>query len=246
MKEVRTRPRVKSFWTSVERFAVPKFRYGYTVSESLAMEFNKRYKRNYITIRNLPVLKPLDNLEREKFLLAQGAVNEARAFEWIVPAMQHIDYKLVVCGDGNFMPQLRQLIAQYQVQDKMELKGMLLPADLWPITQKAALGLGLAEREGVHQFLALPNKFFDYMHAGLPQLAMAYPEYEKINNEFKVAVLIPELAVDTIVATINEIMKDENLLAEMRSNCLRAREVYCWQYEEKKLIAYYKNIFGLE
>jgi glycosyltransferase involved in cell wall biosynthesis len=247
MKEVRTRSFVKKFWTAVERTSVPQFKYGYTVSESLANEFKKQYKRDYLTIRNLPVLRQLDAVtEDKKFLLAQGAVNEGRAFEWLIPAMRGVPYKLVVCGDGNFMPQLKELIRENKLEDKIELKGMLLPADLWPITQAATLGLGLAEKEGVHQFLALPNKFFDYIHAGLPQLAMAYPEYEKINTEFRVAVLIDELSIPKITEAINEIMENGALLKILRDNCLRAREKYCWQNEEKLLIDYYRKIFRIE
>lgn len=247
MKEIRTRPGVKRFWSSIEKFAVPAFKYGYTVSEGLAAMFYEQYARNYITIRNLPVLKELDaNVKTEKFLLAQGAVNEARGFEWLIPAMQYVDYKLIICGDGNFMPQLKQLIQQYGVQDKIELNGMLLPDELRIITQRASLGLGLAEKEGVNQFLALPNKFFDYMHAGLPQITMAYPEYEKINAAYKVAVLLDELSIEKIVSTINETMNDGPLLAELRQNCLNAREIYCWQHEEKYLINYYKEIFNIE
>ena len=141
--------------------------------------------------------------------------------------------------------QLKELIRVHGVADKVELTGMLLPEQLWPITQSATLGLGLADREGIHQFLALPNKFFDYIHAGLPQLAMGYPEYEKINGEFKVAVLIDSLEPETIARTIRSMMQDEALLQELHMNCLRAREVYCWQEEEKILMTYYKNIFQL-
>ena len=47
--------------------------------------------------------------------------------------------------------------------------------------------MAVAENTGLNQYLALPNKFFDYMHAGLPQIAMNYPEYQKINSQFEVA-----------------------------------------------------------
>ena len=57
MKEVRRRPRVKKFWQGIEKYAVPQFRYGYTVSASLADEFNRLYNTNFITIRNLPVIQ---------------------------------------------------------------------------------------------------------------------------------------------------------------------------------------------
>ena len=57
MKEVITRPLIKKAWTRVERYSVPKFAQGYTVSRSIADEFRKRYGVNYELIRNVPVLE---------------------------------------------------------------------------------------------------------------------------------------------------------------------------------------------
>jgi glycosyltransferase involved in cell wall biosynthesis len=245
MKELITRPRVQKIWKRIERFCVPKFQYGYTVSEGLVTLYQKKYSRNYIAIRNLPILRPLDaNIKKEKFLLFQGAVNEARGFEYLVPAMKAIPYQLVICGDGNFMQKLRALISEHGVENKFELKGMMLPEDMWPIAQQASLGLGLAEKEGLNQLHALPNKFTEYMHAGLPQLAMNYPEYQKINRQFRVSVLLDSLDVDLISTTINDLMEDGNLLAEMHQNALKARTVFCWQEEEKKLLDFYRQVLN--
>jgi glycosyltransferase involved in cell wall biosynthesis len=245
MKELRTRPKVQRFWKRIERFAVLKFDYGYTVSDGLAEQFRLEYNRQYRTIRNLPILHPIAHAEKkEKFLLFQGAVNEARGFEYLIPAMKMIPYKLVICGNGNFMDQLKQLIKENDVSDRIELKGMMTPEELKEIAPKATLGLGLAEKEGINQYYALPNKFLEYMHAGLPQLAMDYPEYQKINQQFFVAVLLDDLKVEKIADTINEIMQDDNLLNQMQENALKAREVFCWQNEEKKLLDFYKNILG--
>jgi hypothetical protein len=93
--------------------------------------------------------------------------------------MKSIPYKLVVCGDGNFMEQLKHLIKVNAVENKVELKGMMLPEALREVAEKAALGIGLAEAKGINQIHALPNKFLDYMHAGLPQLAMNFPNIKK-------------------------------------------------------------------
>jgi len=245
MKEVRTRPMVKKFWLGIEKFCLPKFRHGYTVSEGLAESFAARYGSRYLVIRNLPVLREWTAPEKkDNYLLYQGAVNEGRAFEYLIPALRYIDCPLVICGDGNFMPQLEKLIRKYRVREKVELMGMLQPDQLWPIAQRATLGMGLAEKEGTNQFLALPNKFFDYLHAGLPQLAMAYPEYEKINREYKVAVLIPELSSELIADTINRVLADKALLEELHNNCMKAREVFCWQHEEKILLDFYRQLFS--
>lgn len=247
MKEVRSRPGVQKFWLAVERFCLPRFDNGYTVSEGLAIEFEKQYHRHYEVIRNLPVLKPLDDkIKTENFILFQGAVNEARGFEYLVPAMKDIPYSLVICGDGNYMTQLKKLIRENKVEDKVVLKGMMLPEEMWPIAQKAAIGLGLAEKEGINQYHALPNKFTDYMHAGLPQIAMAFPEYRKINDQYRIALLLDQLSVDVVVRAINALMRDETLREDFHLNALKAREIYCWQNEEKKLVAFYKKLLSVE
>ena len=247
LKEVHTRSFIQKTWLAIERFAVPKFSWGYTVSQGLADAFRNKYQRNYLVIRNMPVLQRNDiTLPREKTLLYQGAVNEGRGFEYLVPAMKQVPYKLIICGDGNFMTRLQQLIRENQVENKIELKGMVKPRDLSSYTLKASLGIALAEKEGLNQYMALPNKFFDYMHGGLPQLTMRFPEYEKVNMEFEVAVLIDSLQPEVISQAIVDTMQNEELLQKMNSNCQQAREVYCWQVEEQKLVAYYHQIFNLD
>ncbi len=245
LKEVRTRPAVKRFWLLVEKIAVPKFKDGYTVSEGLAQEFKNKYGRNYLVIRNLPKLQPFQaNAQREKFIVYQGAVNEARGFEYLIPAMKSIPYKLVICGDGNFMEQLKRLVVENGVTEKIELKGMMLPQDLKVVAKKASLGIGLAEKEGINQFHALPNKFLEYMHAGLPQIAMNFPEYQKINQQYPIAVLLNDLSVESVAKSINETMANDALLRSMQENALKAREIYCWQSEEKILIQFYRQLFS--
>jgi glycosyltransferase involved in cell wall biosynthesis len=245
LKEVRTRPFVRQSWSFVERFAVPKFTLGYTVSEGLATAFREKYKTHFHVIRNLPVLHSIqENDHREKFLVFQGAVNEARGFEYLIPAMRLIPYKLMVCGDGNFMDQLKVLIAENNVQEKVELKGMMLPGEMRVIAQQASLGIGLAEKEGINQFHALPNKFLEYMHAALPQLAMNFPEYKKINDKYNVAILLDDLETDTIAQTIVNIMADDVRLHLLSENARKAREVFCWQNEEKILIDFYNKNFS--
>jgi glycosyltransferase involved in cell wall biosynthesis len=244
MKEVITRPGIKKLWTKVEKKFVPKFKLGYTVSESIAEEFRRRYGVSYETIRNLPVLKPTDEIKIiEKIILYHGAVNEARGFEFLIPAMQQVNCKLVICGDGNFMAQLKKLISHNKLENKIELKGMLPPEEIWKISQQATVGVALAEKEGLNQFLALPNKFFDYVHAGLPQVTMNYPEYRKINEQFEVAVLIDDLAPKIIAGAINNLLTNEFLHKKLKENCLKARQELNWQHEEKKLLSFYQFVF---
>lgn len=245
LKEVYSRPSIQRMWTRIEKRAVPRFKRGYTVSEGIAEVLNRRYGVTYKTIRNVPRLRPLDLPApgTGRFILYSGAVNEARAFEFLVPAMKWVNCRLVICGDGNFMSSLKQLIKEQQLEHKIELKGMLAPDELWNLSQQAYMGIALAEKEGLNQYLALPNKFFDYIHAGLPQVTMDYPEYRKINNQCEVAILIDNLAPERIARAINNLLEDTVVYNSLKQNCLKARAKLNWQEEEKKLLAFYQSVF---
>ncbi|HQV06860.1 MAG TPA: glycosyltransferase [Chitinophagaceae bacterium] len=247
LKEVNRRPFVKKVWTKIEKRWVPKFPLGYTVSDGIAEELNKRYGVKYATIRNIPVLKNIDTKPaEEKFLLYQGAVNEGRGFEYLIPAMQQINARLFICGDGNFMPQLQQLIQENNVAEKIVLKGMMTPDALVQFSQTAYIGIFTPENKGLNQYLALPNKFFEYIHATLPQITVGYPEYKKLNETFHVAVFIENLSPNHIAKTVNQLLNDATTYSQLKENCLKAKTILNWQEEEKKLLYFYSSIFKVE
>jgi glycosyltransferase involved in cell wall biosynthesis len=243
-KEIVTRPGVFRVWYWIERTFLPKFRNGYTVNSSIAAEFKKKYGVDYEVIRNLPLLKTSEIKPgiRERIVLYQGAVNEARGLEFLIPAMKEIDAKLHIYGDGNFMEQTKSLIAANNLQHKVFLKGKVLPDQLDDITQRSKVGLNLVEHVGMNQYYSLANKFFDYINNGLPQVSMNFPEYKKINDEFEVAVLVDDLQPATLKSAIDKLLNDEQYNERLRQNCLKARQILNWQNEEKKLLEFYKNL----
>jgi hypothetical protein len=121
---------------------------------------------------------------------------------------------------------------------------MITPRKLAEISQKAYIGIAVPEKTGLNQYLALPNKLFDYIHAGLPQVTVNYPEYQKINSQFEVAVLLKDITPECIAETVNLLMTDEILYARLKANCLKAREILNWQQEEKKLLQFYQEVFN--
>lgn len=246
MKEVVTRPFIQTLWKWVERTFVPKFKNGYTVSISIAESFQQLYKVSYSIILNAPRSSLSQQFIQDKkpYLLYQGAINEGRCLEWLIPAMKKIEMPLWICGDGNFMEQTKQLIEQYDVSQKVRLLGNIPPEDLVQITQGAFAGINLIEPKGNNQLMSLANKFFDYFHAGIPQLTMNFTEYRKINDEVNVAVLIDAPDTEIISANLNKLIEDEVLYSELKINCKYAASLYNWEIEERKLIGFYKKLFN--
>ncbi len=244
MKEVATRPRIRKMWKWVERKSVPRFRHCYTVNDLIASEFGRMYGCPFAVIRNVPVGAPLTiPAKKEKFILYQGAVNEGRSFETLIPAMKQVHARLIICGDGNFMEKARALVAEHGLADKIIFRGRVLPEDLRRFTPEAWVGITICDREGLSIYYSLANRFFDYMQAGVPQLCVDYPVYREINNQYPIAVLIDDLSIDTIANQLNRLLQDQQLYDSLQQNCLKAREIFTWQEEEKKLIAFYSNIF---
>ena len=245
MKEIVTRPRIQSFWLQIEKRFVPKFTTAYTVSKSIAEEFRKRYETRFELIRNTPLLNSLHvstHIPNKKSIIYQGAVNEARGFEYLIPAMQLIDADLYIYGDGNFMAQLQKFIKLYEVEKKVFLMGTKKPDELKKITAGAYIGINLVENIGLNQYYSLANKFFDYIHAGVPQITMNFPEYKNINDAFEVAVLIDELTPQSIADAYLKLCNND-FYCELKQNCYAAGKVYNWQEEEKKLLNIYNKLW---
>ncbi|MBM3432119.1 MAG: glycosyltransferase family 4 protein [Bacteroidetes bacterium] len=245
MKEVRTRPTIHRIWSILAQFLIPRFPIGYTVGEKIAARFKELYGVSYVLVRNVPVKQP--SIERqengEPFLLYPGAVNHGRGFETLIPAMRDIPYRLVICGDGNFMGALRALLQREKVTEKVVLTGMVSPEELRQWSLRATVGVFLPDQEGANQYLGLANKFLDNIEAGLPQIIRRFPEYEQINQLYPVAILLDDIHPKAVAATVNRLIEDKNQRAAMTAACYQAREVFCWENEKNTLISLYKSVF---
>ena len=244
MKEVVTRPRVHSFWKGLEKYFVPRFAKGYTVSDAIAKEFSRMYGSDYAVIRNLPVLREFQSTgKKPQSILYQGAVNQGRCFETLIPAMAIVDAVLIICGDGNFLQQARALVTKYSLENKVLFEGRKSPAVLRDYTLNASIGVTLFENNGLSNYLSLGNRFFDYMHAGIPQLCVNFPSYNEINGQYEVALLINDADPASIAVGLNRLLHDEELYQRLTGNAMEARKIFNWQNEEKILIGFYRGIF---
>lgn len=245
MQEVISRPSIYKMWQAIEKHTVPNFPFGYTVSEGYREAYKAQYGVDYKVVMNATVLRPLEIPPKpEKFILYQGAVNVGRCFEELIPAMQWVDAKLIIIGQGNFYEQAQALVAQHQLSEKVIFKGYVPPAELPAYTRQASIGITLFVAGSKSNELSLANRFFDYMHAGVPQLGVAYPEYETINERYEIATLLQEVTPENIASALNRLLTDDAYYNRLQQNALRAREVYNWQVQEETLLSVYEELFA--
>jgi glycosyltransferase involved in cell wall biosynthesis len=245
MKEVVTRPRIYRCWKRIEKFMLPRFKHGYTVNDLISGEFSNLYGVSYASVRNVPYRSDHKNPEQrdKNMVLYQGAVNEGRCFETLIPAFKSLNAMLVICGDGNFMDQARQIVKNHCLDDKIHFKGWVSPDILKTYTLRAYVGVNIIENTGLNNTLSLSNRFFDYIQSGLPQVCVNYPAYRQINDEFNCAYLIEETSTHAIVNAIQTLLNNDDLYNTIRVNCMKAANVFNWTVEEQKLLSFYQNIF---
>lgn len=243
LPEIVDRPLIKKMWLRLERFLLPKIKYNYTVGQKIAEVLQQKYKQPCAVIRNVPLLQEAQSdVIRKNNVIYQGALNKGRGIENLMLAMKDVDAELLIAGEGDLSAELREMAAGLPHKNKIRFLGYVRPDTLRNITAETKVGVNLVENLGLSYYYSLSNKFFDYIHAGLPQVTMNFPEYAALNDQYKVAILIEGTAPETIAAAVNKLLLDEQLYSELRINTQTAKLKLNWQEEEKKLLNFYQNI----
>lgn len=239
--EVVNRPLTKAIWHLTGKFFVPHADLAITVSEGLAEKFQQLYGIRFNTIYNVPDYATVVQNQEGSYLLYQGALNTGRGLEQIIAAMKHVDLPLMIAGEGDLSCVLRERVHAAGLQQKITFLGLVPPEQLNSITARAWLGLNLLENKGLSYYHSLANKFFDYINYGVPSLNMDFPEYRKMHTQYETGVLLKELSPAAIVGAIQFLSNNPGHYAQLKKNCIAAKEQYNWQREERKLLNLYSR-----
>lgn len=241
--EVVHRPAVKKVWEWVADKYIPKADLAYTVGPALAGIFTDRYGIPFHTIRNVPDEVALPPTPKTGgYLLYQGALNKGRGLEALLRAMQQLDLKLMIAGEGDLSKELRTMATELGVADKVTFLGFVKPADLPALTDGAWLGLNLLENMGLSYYYSLANKCFDYIQAEVPAVHMNFPEYRALIEKHPVGVLLEELSPEAIVSTISQLQQHPDEYEALKVACRTAKKQFNWQIEAGNLLTLYRGI----
>jgi glycosyltransferase involved in cell wall biosynthesis len=243
--ELVSRHKVRSVWEWLERKMVPKLKYAYTVSGSIAETYTNKYGVEFRTVRNFPFLREQKvgkrvQISGEKMILYQGAVNQGRGLENAIRAMKYISgATLSIAGSGDILEQLRHLVKEEGLGGRVRFFGRLPFDDLSNLTLRADLGLSLEEDLGLNYRYALPNKLFDYVQANVPVLVSDLPEMSAIVRKYSIGEVAVSSEPEDLAAYFAEMLFNEEKRAIWKKNLEKAARELTWENEEPVL----KEIF---
>ena len=241
--ELVNRTKVRAIWLFIEKLIIPRLKYCITVGSKIAKQYEGKYNVPFTVVRNCPILvkEKSTDIPTENYLIYQGALNEGRGLETLIRAMKSIDMELKIAGAGDIEDELKELVEEEGLKNKVTFLGLIKPNQLLEITQKAFAGINVSENLGMSYYLSLNNKFFDYIHAGIPSITNSFPEYIYLNEKYNCCVMC-ECSEHQIVESVNLLRDDKIKYRELKKNCLLAREELNWHSEEKELLKLYAKI----
>lgn len=185
------------FSKKVDKFVVT----GELDAEYLSSYFNvkkpffvvKNYPSYRQSISNTNYLRNFFNIPKTKrIMLYQGVLLEGRG---IVPMMKFLKltdkYVFCIVGDGKSKEKLQNLAKIWGIEDKVFFHPAVDYNNLYEITVSADIGISLIEPITFSYELALPNKLFEYLQAGLPVLISDLPAMKKEVETYNVGEIIP-------------------------------------------------------
>ena len=247
--ELQNRKFIRSLWLTIEKLLVPKLKYAYTVCDSIAEFYKKKYGTSFITIRNLPYkklvtpdLKKSDDSYDVKIILYQGSVNLGRGIEKIIKSLVYLENVVfIIAGRGDIENDLKTLIKETGVEEKVKFTGVIPYEHLHELTIKAHLGISLEENMGLNYYYALPNKLFDYIQARLPVLVSSFPEMEMIVRSYSIGETTSETDPIKLSVILNSMLNDNNKREKWLKNLEKAAEELVWEKEREILKDFYLN-----
>ncbi|MEO8861038.1 MAG: glycosyltransferase [Ginsengibacter sp.] len=243
----------RKIWESLEKRLFPRLKNVITVNNSIKKIYENRYDVPVTVLRNVPYKHLPNNIQKKvvlpldmKILIIQGmGINEHRGAEEAILAMQFLpnDFNLYFIGGGTILDKLKRMVDELKLTSKIIFIDPLPYEEMMDYTKQGFLGLVLEKIDVTDEhLLALPNKFFDYIHAGIPVLSSKAVEIKMIIEQYEIGDFINNFDPKYMATKIMEIAENKEEYNLWKRNTLVAAEELNWENEEKILIDFMQRL----
>ncbi len=244
--ELMERHAVRSVWLRLEKMIFPRLKNVITVNRELAEIYLQKYGVKSTVIRNVPELSNYNpgsrklRVSNKPVLIYQGSLNTGRGIELMIDCMALLeDCTLVIAGEGDISQELEKRAADNRLTDRVIFKGRLSPEALRELTETADLGFSLEEDLGLNYHYALPNKIFDYIHAGIPVIVSDLPVMRNLVLEHRVGAILRDRDPRPLAHLVSQVLSERD---SYRPHLEEAARKFNWNNEKVKLLELLENL----
>ena len=208
----------------VERRYIPRAALVMVANPGVAPELERRYGARQVRVvpnypleatavrpRDLRMLAGAGQIPPDApIVLYIGGLMPHRGVEQLVAAMGSVPGAHLVClgAEGGFVPVVGAEIARHGVGDRVHLLPPVPSDDVVPFAASATIGVSIVQPASLSYRLALPNKLFQYMAAGLPVVASDFPDVRAAVVGNGAGIVVDPADVGAVAAALRELLED--------------------------------------
>ncbi|MBN2004649.1 MAG: glycosyltransferase [Anaerolineae bacterium] len=229
---------------------IPYISASVTVNQPIAERYAKEYDLHPIVVTNAPKCvgqPPFRATDPGHIrLIHHGNADPDRGLEIMIEtlALAHprftLHLMLVERGRG-YISKLKAL-AQRVAPSRVFFYPPVPPAEIVPRISEFDVGFYLLPPKNFNQLAASPNKFFDFVMAGLAVCVGPSLEMARLAQQFGFGLVTPSLEPAQVADCLNSLSVAD--LNEMKRKAIQARNVLNADAELAKLIGLYSDLLG--
>lgn len=176
--------------------------------------------------------------ETDLIYLYVGALEPGRGIDELVTVFSRfeVNSKLALLGDGTIRSRL--------LEAAVEIPNVFLPEpvpheSLIHYISSADYGMSLIQNISLSDYLCLPNKVFEYLHAGMPIVCSDFPEMSRLVTENNFG-----FAISEDVNSITDLLRELNLLPRPKKIEFAQIQSFTWSAQSNVLLGLYDRLVG--
>lgn len=251
----------KNTWEKIERWIFPSLKDVITVNQSIANLYSEKYGTDVKVMRNIPTSriglhspstkklqqrKDLQLPTNMKILIVQGTgINIDRGNEELVEAMRYLDgYLLLIIGSGDVLSHLKNRTDELMLHDKILFKDKMPYQQLMKYTAASDAGISIDKDTNINYRYSLPNKLFDFIHAGIPCVVSNLPEVKRVVERYNVGTVLTSHEPTQMAEEIKNFFSrrlDGKFEASLNERLFEAAKSLTWEKESSILKEIYSS-----
>jgi glycosyltransferase involved in cell wall biosynthesis len=177
-----------------------------------------------------------------------GGVNKNRGLDLLIEAMGRIPDLHVAFVLTNISERTRDSLAAQtvhaQVVDRAHFVPAVLPHEVAAYLSDGDFGFIVASNDVANHNVSLPNKLFEYLHAGLPVVTSNLDAMRDFIETHGVGCVFPYPDVDALVECVRWVR--ENLLELRKGITPTLLQFFSWEGSQEQLMTVYGDLLSIE
>jgi glycosyltransferase involved in cell wall biosynthesis len=249
----------RAWYRRVEARYVPRAALVIVANPGVAPELERRYRvRGVRAVPNYPVEaeavegRDLRSLPEAAgippgapIVLYLGGVMPHRGVEQLVDAIDQLPAAHLVClgASGPHAELIRAQAIRLGLAERVHLVPPVPSNEVVPYASSATIGVSIVQPASLSYRLALPNKLFQYMAAGLPVVASDFADVRDVVEGSHAGLVVDPTDVPAVTNALGRLLADPALARRMGEAGRRAvRERFNWDRAARELLRGYEAI----